>query len=740
MAIFYVNKDASGANDGTSWVNAYTDLQDALGVATANDEIWVAEGTYKPTNDGDRDISFFIPSGVEVYGGFVGGESNREQRDWINNVTILSGNIGSENIQTDNSYNVVDIENTTNSTILDGFTVSDGYANGNSSTRFVGAGIIAADEANATLKNLIITNNVASSDGGGLYLSGFSNPDLFNVTFSNNFSNRNGGAIFGELGSISIENGLFINNESQIGGALYFQGIRFEGNIINSTFYNNQANQLSAIAILHGGGGSGTSTADVENSIVWNNSDDNNQIGVIGRGIITVNNSIVEGGYNGPGTNIIDADPLFFDPSNNDLRLRSNSPAVDAGNNNVVDADTDIFGNPRIFNNTVDLGANEYSVLMSIGDVTIAEGDNGTTNAEFNVTLLTSLDTNAPEEITVNYRTVQDTATENEDYVATEGTLAFTIGETSKTITVPVVGEEIIESNERFFVELGDVTGRVSVVDNRGVGTITDDDEQKEISISDSTINEGDEGEQTIEFTVSLDSSSVNNITVDFDLAENIAIPGEDYTDINGTVTFEPGETEKTISVSVLSDTDFEGDETFFVQLSNPSNNAVIQDDQAIGTIANDDEPPLNTTVNRFQNEDVPGTYLFASEGESQGIRDNFGNFKEEGTAFKVSSEPGENLIPLYRFQSIPNPGTYLFVGEDERINVKENFSQDFAEEGLSFYVYGAGSGLGTIFYRFQNTDRPGTYIFVGAEEKEGIVRNFPNFVEEGIAFEVGVS
>ena len=80
-----------------------------------------------------------------------------------------------------------------------------------------------------------------------------------------------------------------------------------------------------------------------------------------------------------------------------------------------------------------------------------------------------------------------------------------------------------------------------------------------------------------------------------------------------------------------------------------------------------------------------------------------------------------------------------MFVGESERENILENFSDSFTEEGLAFYTYDADSELGTDFYRFQNTVQPGTYLFATGEERENINQNFPDLVEEGIAFSVDV-
>ena len=154
-------------------------------------------------------------------------------------------------------------------------------------------------------------------------------------------------------------------------------------------------------------------------------------------------------------------------------------------------------------------------------------------------------------------------------------------------------------------------------------------------------------------------------------------------------------------------------------------------------TESNSDEDLLETDIYRFQNTNVPGTYIYVGESEAQNIRDNFDNFTEEGLAFQVATEPGDDLIPMYRFQSRVTSGTYIFVGESEREGINENFSEQFIEEGLAFYVYGAGEDKGTPFTRFQNTSLPGTYLFAGPSEASNIEENFPNFQNEGFAFEV---
>ena len=146
----------------------------------------------------------------------------------------------------------------------------------------------------------------------------------------------------------------------------------------------------------------------------------------------------------------------------------------------------------------------------------------------------------------------------------------------------------------------------------------------------------------------------------------------------------------------------------------------------------------LNTSIDRFQNRSLPGTYLFTGAAESQSIRAHFPNFVEEGQAFKVAVEPDDDLIRLNRFQNSNVPGTYLYAGEAESQNIRQNFP-NFVEEGVAFYVYPGSADICVDFYRFQNLDVPGTYIFVGEAERQNILANYPNFAEEGIAFEVEI-
>src|SRR5690606_7714723 len=107
QAVIHVDADAAPGGDGASWATAFHDLQDALAIAQAGDEVWIAEGLYKPTEGSDRTATFTLMSGVALYGGFDGTETQREERDWEANVTVLSGDVGVPGDSTDNAYHVV---------------------------------------------------------------------------------------------------------------------------------------------------------------------------------------------------------------------------------------------------------------------------------------------------------------------------------------------------------------------------------------------------------------------------------------------------------------------------------------------------------------------------------------------------------------------------------------------------------------------------------------------------------
>ena len=201
--IIYVDADATtGSNDGSSWADAFTTLQPALDTAGVGDEIWVAEGTYKPTAEhggtGDRYKSFQMVTGVAIYGGFdpAVGDDAWEERDWVSNVTILSGDIGIEGDRSDNSYHVFyHLLDTAldGSAILDGFTISDGNANGSAWPHWDGGGMYNDEGSSPTLTNCTFSGNSATYSGGGMLNDNSSSPTLTSCTFSGNWTDSASG-------------------------------------------------------------------------------------------------------------------------------------------------------------------------------------------------------------------------------------------------------------------------------------------------------------------------------------------------------------------------------------------------------------------------------------------------------------------------------------------------------------------------------------------------------------------
>jgi hypothetical protein len=214
----------------------------------------------------------------------------------------------------------------------------------------------------------------------------------------------------------------------------------------------------------------------------------------------------------------------------------------------------------------------------------IAEGNTGTKNMDFTVGLSAAYD--AP--VTVNYATSDNTAVAGNDYVATSGTLTFAPGQTSLILPVTVKGDLLAESNEYFSMNLSDATNGW-VGNGLAWGFIVDDDTPPAISVSDASLAEGNSGTTLMTFTVSLSQPSGSDVWVNYTTANSTAKTSDnDYSARSGTVYFAPGETSKTIQITIKGDTRKEKNETFFMNLSGAINGSIL-DSQGVGTILNDD-------------------------------------------------------------------------------------------------------------------------------------------------------
>ncbi|MCI0746263.1 MAG: putative Ig domain-containing protein [Verrucomicrobia subdivision 3 bacterium] len=239
---------------------------------------------------------------------------------------------------------------------------------------------------------------------------------------------------------------------------------------------------------------------------------------------------------------------------------------------------------------------------LFVSDVALVEGNSGTTDAVFNV----SLGSPSGKTVTVTYTTADGTAVAGSDYFAQSGTVTFQPGTTNQAITVTVNADTLNETNEVFLVNLA---GPVNAIlgDAQGVGTINNDDPLPVLSITDVSVLEGQSGITNAVFSLTLSSQSEQEVTVNFATASDAATSGSDFLTNSGTLTFPAGTTNRTITVVVNGDTLNEADETFAVNLLNPVN-ASLSMNQALGTILNDDPVPTLSINDVLVKEGNSGT------------------------------------------------------------------------------------------------------------------------------------
>ncbi|MDZ4707331.1 MAG: choice-of-anchor Q domain-containing protein, partial [Saprospiraceae bacterium] len=407
----YVDSSATGANNGTSWSDAFTTLQPALAASKFCDTILVAKGTYYPDTIGgvvfNKDLSFNIRDSIVLLGGFPTGGGALDQRDWLCNKTILSGDIDQNGDTVNNSYHVVFTTGSDSSLLVDGFCITGGNAiQANAFPTFSGGGGGWYNDGSSgrpsypTIRNSIFSNNYAVL-GGAMFNNGFSgvsSPRLINCIFRGNSVRETGGAMtnLGLLGSSSprLINCIFSGNDADLqGGAIANSGI-FGGSslpiYINCVFSGNQASNFGGVMFNQGvlppgnNGSRGICAPVLRNCIVWNNDAlvtgdvfyNDSATPVISYNIFQTNYV----GVNSPncvncvidqGNNKYSTDPLFiFAPpaglsTAGNFHVIAGSPAIDMGFNAFNNYPTDLDAKPRIFNGTIDIGVYEFGELIS---------------------------------------------------------------------------------------------------------------------------------------------------------------------------------------------------------------------------------------------------------------------------------------------------------------------------------------------------------------------------------------
>ncbi len=370
--LVYVKEDGNNSFSGRSWAQALQTVQAGLNLASdlGGCAVWVEQGTYKPTNGTNREISFQLVSGVDLYGGFAGTETMLYQRNHRVNVTTLSGDIGTSSTD-DNSYHVV---RGADNARIDGFTITQGNADGESPDNH-GGGMYTV--GSSTVSNCTFSENSADS-GGGMYIESAS-PIIANTIFESNSATGGGGVFNGGDTSTTLINCAFIYNSvnnrlpMEPGGGGMANNGAFDSpavaTIINCTFAYNSSEEGDAGAIHNN-----LSNVMVRNSIFWSNPTQG--ITGIHGGSMNISYSDIDGGCDAIsgatcGDGNINTDPLFVTQT---VSLIENSPCVNTGSSSLVPPDVtdldgdgntsestpfDLDGNPRVVD-TVDMGAYEY--------------------------------------------------------------------------------------------------------------------------------------------------------------------------------------------------------------------------------------------------------------------------------------------------------------------------------------------------------------------------------------------
>ena len=360
----YVKQLAAPGGDGTSWNSAYRDLEEALDEATSGTQIWIAKGTYYPSENDDK-ISEYGPStdkvyqnnyrnfksfpiepmntnnsyyytfavrnGISLYGGFLGisSETSLDDRDWEQNPTILSGNTGDINDPSDNCGRVIFISNS--NAIIDGIIITDAVFSGihmlysgaelkNCKVENNIQGINAWYDCRLNITNCEVRNNTNHISNHAAGISVFSNSflNIEKCLFTNNQSANSGGGAISCLNSIAnLENSIFVNNIGSTAGAFETDA---DAEIIFCTFYNNYSNTGEAFSTIY----SSSPNVVLSNSILWNTtvtdhvnlSHDNVMFCDISDENYTQNSCF-------------NSDPFFVDPSEYDFHLYSTTRYYD---------------------------------------------------------------------------------------------------------------------------------------------------------------------------------------------------------------------------------------------------------------------------------------------------------------------------------------------------------------------------------------------------------------------------
>lgn len=498
------------------------------------------------------------------------------------------------------------------------FTISRNFVHGIQSTGTTTAAMsgiqlgLLLSNGTVTRNNITDIKNISATGTGAYGISVIATSTASNVTIANNFVSD-----VAAQGSATIaSNGFGMSFNSTTGGS----GYNVYYNSVNMN--TNQAAAQTSAAVFVNSTFATAGAIDLRNNILANTQTTGTRYAVYSTapatvfGTINYNDYFAQnvgfiGGSARPtladwqaattqDANSVAVDPLFVSPTN--LHLQAGSPVLNLGTP-IATVTDDIDGDTRSAT-TPDIGADEVASVATPGSLqfssaTYSINENGGTQ-----TVTVTRTGGSDGIVTVNYATGGGTATGGAscggsvDYVSASGTLTFAAGVTSQTFNVTICNDATVEPNETFNYTLSGATGGATIGSpSTAVQTIVDDDVPPatySLSIGDAKVTEADAGTTNAVFTVTLTSSGSGTfpVTVQYATANGTATAGADYSATSGTLTFNAVGTQ-TITVPVTGDTVKEANETFFVNLSNPSANATITDGQGVGIIVDRDRTYL---------------------------------------------------------------------------------------------------------------------------------------------------